>query len=895
MSLFSKFRAGRPSLTDPDPELRLRALSELTDTGDAPARQLEELARRDPDDRVRRRAVTRITNHSLLNDLLDDDVVGDDAAGRLVALGAQARADHPRVVRALVAAGRAPAPGSLAAADESSLIELTLSSRGDALEELLRHDEFQKAATLTRLERQSRNRNKQVNRFARERLDAIRSRREECRSRQQRLEELLAALEKHVAGDADAVGYRDKRSKLEAAARVELDALTTAVGALACHDEAPVQLEPLERRLEGLPPLPEPAAAAPTGAAAANPFETLTGEFRALGEALASSNDFEALAARRQALTDRWLESANHAPPDDAQHRIFEQVSHRFRELADAVARLPADGINAPPELPDGGDIPADAQAADELWARVAAARRWLKQGERTLSRIGWPDWAPPAPALVAARSGREALQLRLSALDEAARELAQSLESKVDELTRDIDTGASGAAQQLLTELRHGIRRLPRGSRVALDRGLNQQAARLGELKDWQAFATSPKRETLCESMSALADTPLDPPTQAERIKALRAEWNALGPPTGKADRALADRFNADAERAFEPCREHFSAQAEVRAANLDARRQICTQLERYLESTDWQQADIRAAQQILRTARSEWQRFHPVDRKAGRSLEGQFERLQSSLHEHISKQWDHNLALKREIVAEAEALAGADRALGDKVSSAKALQRRWQEVGPTPRKPDQQLWREFRAACDRVFESRDEAVRAADDAIAATQAEAEKLLDEFAERLEAEGPESGMLRDYEARFHALPRLPERLLKPLERRFAELERDLRAQLKARAAAEREREIQSLIASDAATSESSDVVDEVTVRRLVLEAELAAELDSPAEDRELRMGLQVELMNAGRSRAALDADALDLARRWHELGPKPQGLDTLRERFANALKTLNAS
>lgn len=900
MSLFSKFRAGRPSLTDPDPEQRLRALSELAPPNDAQARQLDELARSDPDDRVRRRAVGRSTNEALLFELLDDDAVGDDAAERLVALDASPHGDHPRLVRALLAAGHAPAPGSLAGADASSLIELTLSSRGDALDELLGRDEFRSAATLTRLERQSRNRNKQVNRFARERLDAIKTLRERCRAHHQRLEELLAALEKHSAGDPGASGYRDKHGKLEAAARAELEALTGAVEALAGHAETPVQVEPLQRRLEGLPPLPAPAVARPdpltsVAPTSANPFEALTAEFRALGEALATSSNFEALAELRQSLTDRWLESANHAPPDESQHRVFEQVSHRFRELAEAVERLPAGGFHEPPELPGGGDIPTDARAADELWRQAAAARRWLKQDERTLSRVGWPEWAPPAPALAAARSVRDVVQDRLRALDQAADGLAQSLESRLAELIHDIDTGASASAQHLLSEIRQSVRCLPRGSASPLERLLNQQAGRLGELKDWQAFATSPKRDALCESMAALAESPLDPPIQAERIKELRAEWNALGPPTSRADRALADRFDADAERAFEPCRKHFSAQAEIRAANLEARRQICVQLEHYLESTDWPHADIKAAQQILRTARSEWQRFHPVDRKAGRPLETQFERLQSSLHEHIRKEWDRNLSLKREIVAEAEAIAEADLGVGEKVASAKDLQRRWQTVGPTPRKPDQQLWRQFRAACDRIFDSRDEAARAADDAIAATQADAEKLLDEFAGRLEAEGPDSSMLRDYEARFHALPRLPERLLKPLERRFAELERELRAQLRARAAAEREREIRTLVESDATAPAGERIPDEVTVRRLVLEAELAAEFDSPPEDRELRMALQVELMNAGRSREALDADALDLARRWHELGPKPAGVEALRERFANALKALNAS
>ena len=46
----------------------------------------------------------------------------------------------------------------------------------------------------------------------------------------------------------------------------------------------------------------------------------------------------------------------------------------------------------------------------------------------------------------------------------------------------------------------------------------------------------------------------------QAQRIKALRREWNELGPPSQAAERKLAERFNSQAQRAFDHCQPYFA-----------------------------------------------------------------------------------------------------------------------------------------------------------------------------------------------------------------------------------------------------------------------------------------------------------------------------------------------
>ena len=481
--------------------------------------------------------------------------------------------------------------------------------------------------------------------------------------------------------------------------------------------------------------------------------------------------------------------------------------------------------------------------------------------------------------------------------------------------------------ASKLLGQTRRVSQALPDASINDLQHRLNSLAARVAELRDWQNFATSPKREALCAAIRQLADEPLTPPQQAERIKALRAEWNALGPATNQQDRTLADEFNRLAQSAFEPCREYFAEQAETRAQNLQARRDICAQLRGYLQSTDWRSADIKAAEQIMRTARSEWRRYHPVDRKAGKSVDAEFEQLQDELHRHVKAAWDANLERKREIVAEAEALATGEQEIAAKIDAAKALQQRWREVGATPRNPDQKLWQQFRSACDVVFGQREAARADADAATRAAQQACQALLAELREAIDATSvteASKDFVRQARSRFAKLPQLPPPAFRSAQREFDELLTRYQTLL-ARQGAQAELDtLRSLRAADAAVakfeaqraaggSDSLEAPAACFVQRLkqpgpapdlqvlsaaAIRAELLAGVESPASDQELRLQIQVEQLNAGMSRERATPSVMQLAEQWCALGPKYWGsdpdssasCDALRARLFDALE-----
>ena len=102
----------------------------------------------------------------------------------------------------------------------------------------------------------------------------------------------------------------------------------------------------------------------------------------------------------------------------------------------------------------------------------------------------------------------------------------------------------------------------------------------------------------------------------------------------------------------------------------------------------------------------------------------------------------WDRNLEAKRQIVQEAQALAASEQPVAEQVEGAKRLQQRWKTIGSTPRRPDQVLWRDFRAACDAIFESRDSEKRSEDAEIQSNRQAAEQLLADSRRRMREPTP---------------------------------------------------------------------------------------------------------------------------------------------------------
>ena len=905
----SRLFRGKDPLASPVAEERLSALAALTDEeATAEQKRLAEFAASDPNAAVRRAAIERLEDEAALAALLDDPAVAVAAAQRLG--GKDSPVDHPAVREARMQAASSPDAALRIAAQATEAGELAnLYLRcPDALRPTLMAVLRKSGeAGLSDLEKRSRSRDKASNRRARAELERLRTLVKAVGDVRTRAAELAAVLNKAEDGALTPRIIHLKKELQGCCQSIQSKTATLAEYGAEAPDLSAWLAAAQYDETTSAAPTPKPKA---TGAS----FQTLVQAFEELAGQMAAGAPFDAVKERRDALTAEWLTLADQAQPDDGQHRLFESVSHQFRELAEAMERCQGLTVPTQDEPPKVTEWPREPEALRTLWTRQRAAGRQRNAFERQLGRLRWPDWANPPEPLRQASARIADLQRFEDAAKAHQERLTEQLEAAVQEIGTALEAGRLQGAASALGLARRLEKSLPDHLAAAHRKAISRRAGQVEELRDWQTFATAPKRERLTQAMNALAEHPEPPPQQAERIKALRSEWGALGNPSNSRERSLQNQFNRAAERAFEPCRAYYAEQAEVRSRNLAGRERICAQLETYLANVDWSSADMKAAEQIMRTAREEWRSLHPVDRKKSKAVETRFERSQERIHAKVKKAWEGNLASKREIVAAAEALAAGDADMAAKVAEVKRLQQRWRSVGVTPRSADQKLWRQFRGHCDRIFSTRDahrqQAERRADEAVAAAE-DICRALQEALEASASQSPDPALVHRLRSELEDLE-LPERRRRPAFRRFEDLARDYGEVLRIAKHKAALADLEQLKAWDVEISQAETEGRPVKVpapefagrgqgtenceqalRELTVAAEIQAGIESPPEDAELRLQLQVKTLNESMNRRTERKTPRELAAEWCRTGPKSAACEPLRERFFTALRVLS--
>ena len=340
-------------------------------------------------------------------------------------------------------------------------------------------------------------------------------------------------------------------------------------------------------------------------------------------------------------------------------------------------------------------------QAARQEDAARVAARDAVVAAERR-----------EADAVLATQN--QALQATQAAAT-AEREAAQA--AKLKQLTgliartnaalRDGDTGRAAGMRRALES------KLPNAPDVPayITRQVQQLDDKLGELKQWKDYAVAPKRLELIADMEALIGSSEAPQALADRIKQLQEEWKTIS--KGIVSEAEEDwqRFHQASQAAYQPCRDYFEAQAQLRRNNLDARRRILERVKSFENALDPAHPDWRAVAAVLREAPQEFRRPTPVDRAAGRELQEEFDAVLARLRERVEAWYAQNALEKRALIERARAML--DKAdPREAIDGIKHLQLLWKNVGSAEHREEQRLWEEFRAQCDAVFAKRQKAI---------------------------------------------------------------------------------------------------------------------------------------------------------------------------------------
>ncbi|TVM06953.1 MAG: DUF349 domain-containing protein [Halomonas sp.] len=399
--------------------------------------------------------------------------------------------------------------------------------------------------------------------------------------------------------------------------------------------------------------------------------------------------DIDSLRAQYRLFTQRWQVLADSYPcSDDLRLRHANVIKH-YEQVINAWERWEA-------YVPLLEQALADNQMPD-LHQHLNACR--------------WPETLPP-PALMQEAKAALAAQAKahVPQHDQGAPSATSPdvLNNQLNDLENLLERGAFKSASRLYQRLKPHVDALDNASTKPLISRFRHLGARLAELRDWRGFVAGPKRLQLCESIEALADDQhMAEAALDQHHRQLVKEWKSLG--DAAANRELSTRFRGASDRIHErltPWREKLAQQ---RQHNLEARIAMCEQLEALLEQPA-EDADPDVLREIRDKARQQWRLYSPVTREDAEQIGRRFGKVRHRLQALIDDRAQAIADQKQAMVDQAQALIRQeDTPIDERTRQLKILQQQWRSLGRAPKGQEQLLWKTFRQACDQLFAQRD------------------------------------------------------------------------------------------------------------------------------------------------------------------------------------------
>jgi len=944
MGILDKLRPQSKS-THPDPNIRIEAIHELDP---ADIESLNAFAKDDTDARVRRVAVARIGDASVLADIVRNESEGsvrDHALGQLVE---QASKHDASVAMTAVAA--------LSSLGRERELATVAKAAGP--------DEVRRAAIAGVRDEKS--------------LGSIARHGAEAGARLVALERLTEPAE------IEGVALRGEHADSAVAA---IDRLSNPSNETLTAIAEKARTKQAQKKARTLLKVSEPAAApVDSGPAYKEADQQKARDMVAQMKAFASTSDFAQLREAYAAARVAWVELLADADIQSTIEADFENASNVVRErlAADEAARADAErqrrameqeqadraAVCARVECLNGDDITdgvAQARAAwegmplmPEAWAAElerrfteacrAAEKRFERRQLAKQSAERLPALVPEVEALAenpsyndirsqwyslrkqwqaiardvdidaGLRARYDAAAQKLEAQEQTHRDAkgAQQVENlhRLQALVQKFETRASAESltlkqtDQLMKDVKLVVGTMgPLPTKQdredlmvrlqAVRTSLTPRIQELREAEEWKRWANVQVQEELCVKMEALIPiAESDPEKASNEMRTLQERWKPVAAAPRSQAEALWTRFKTAQEQVYDKCKDFFALQAAERVENLKKKEALCLRAESMADSTDW----VKTAD-AMKTLQAEWKSVGPVTRGNEKAVWERFRaacdkfftRRQDDLKQR-KQDWTENLKRKEALVAEAKQLSESTE-WEQAASRIKRLQVDWKTIGPVKKSKSDAIWNEFRGACDLFFErfkNRDSA------ALQGKMADRESAVNELeallpaADATDAAAPDDlyAKVQAARARWVQGPDLPRHTLAPLAERVNAA-------------------LFNLVTRWPDGFKGTDIDPELTkgkMEKLIAKVEklLPTESAEPAKNlspaellaRQWREALAANTMGAGASRQAEDArqraneqEVRSAQAAWARLGPlAPDQRKPLQDRFDRAVR-----
>ena len=230
-------------------------------------------------------------------------------------------------------------------------------------------------------------------------------------------------------------------------------------------------------------------------------------------------------------------------------------------------------------------------------------------------------------------------------------------------------------------------------------------------ELRDLDLKKNYEQKLQLCEQAEALMVEP-SIVEAFHKLQKLHDEWRETGPVANEHKESLWERFKAASSRINKQHQEYFDAIKQEQLKNLELKTELCVKTEALAEHPNTSRKEWNKASERLIEIQKMWRTIGFAPKKDNtriyerfRTACDRFFEAKREFYAGVKSEMEHNLQVKLEICEAAEALQNSDE-WKHATEELIALQTKWKQAGAVSRRYSDQVWKRFRAACDKFFE---------------------------------------------------------------------------------------------------------------------------------------------------------------------------------------------
>ena len=213
-------------------------------------------------------------------------------------------------------------------------------------------------------------------------------------------------------------------------------------------------------------------------------------------------------------------------------------------------------------------------------------------------------------------------------------------------------------------------------------------------------------KKKKLIDEAESLVDSD-DLADAARKVNKLHRRWKKIGNLPQKDENEMWDRFKAATDAFNEKKSENIDELRDQEEENYNEKLKLIEKAIAIQDSEEWERTHSEY-QKLM----NEWKKIGPVPRKKSGKIWKKFKGAMDHFYDRrrdyfkeVKEERKDNLKEKDDIINQLKALATHDNAV-EAVELAKPLQEEFKKAGYVPIKHKNRLWKEYREACDVIYD---------------------------------------------------------------------------------------------------------------------------------------------------------------------------------------------